>query len=230
MAGESARSTPALSTARVTIGTSLRCPDSGRRRARQPLDTKTFQYQQVRLSRHHARRSQAHRLVQFADFLAGQHPDAARSLLPQRHRTDVGTHQLLDRKPTSASSRRTMRLRPSCSTTSPASCPAPCPPPRSRPPGPVRRPVRFRRAACVPSPRDRAEHRREVRLGHLVRRVHQPVRQLAVVGQQHQPLGVGVEPPDVKQLLVSANSMLDEVTDARPARSSDIVECMPLGC
>jgi len=49
----------------------------------------------------------------------------------------------------------------------------------------------------------RADDRREISLWHLERRVHQPVGQLTVVGQQHQPLGVGVEAADVKQLLVS---------------------------
>ena len=48
--------------------------------------------------------------------------------------------------------------------------------------------------------------------------MHQPVRQLAVVGQQNQPFGVGIEPPDVKQLLVAPHPVLDQVADARPSK------------
>ena len=63
--------------------------------------------------------------------------------------------------------------------------------------------------------RNRPGHRRQVGLGHLERGVHQTVSQFAVIGQQQQSLGVGVEPPDVKQLLVAADPMLDEIADTR---------------
>ena len=62
-----------------------------------------------------------------------------------------------------------------------------------------------------------ALHRGQVGLGHLVRRVHQPVRELAVVGEQQQPLGVGVETTDVEQVLVAAHAVFDQVADARAA-------------
>ena len=65
--------------------------------------------------------------------------------------------------------------------------------------------------------RHRPGHRGQIRLGHLVGRMHQPVRQLAVVGQQDQPLGVGVQPPDVKEVLVAAHPVFHQVADARPA-------------
>ena len=121
-------------------------------------------------------------------------------------------------KPTAASSRRTMRLRPSCSVTFTSDLPG-----TVSTNGEIvdvrRSVVQFDAVAqlLAQPARHRADDRRQIGLGHLVGRVHQPVRQLAVVGQQQQPLGVGVEAPDVKQLLVSANSVLDEVADARPA-------------
>ena len=44
--------------------------------------------------------------------------------------------------------------------------------------------------------------------------MHQPVGQLAVVGEQHQAFGIRVEATDVKELLVAANSVFDEISDA----------------
>src|SRR5215213_632788 len=55
---------------------------------------------------------------------------------------------------------------------------------------------------------DRAGHLGEVGLRHGVRRVLQAVRQLSVVGQQDQALGLGVQPPDVEQPL---RAVADEV-------------------
>ena len=46
---------------------------------------------------------------------------------------------------------------------------------------------------------DVAVHLRQIGLGHLERRVHEPVGQLAVVRQQQQALGLGVEPAHVEQ-------------------------------
>src|SRR5438270_506237 len=54
----------------------------------------------------------------------------------------------------------------------------------------------------------------KVRLGHAERRVHQPVRQLAVVGQQQQALAVGVEPADVEDPL---RYLTEIVGQRRPA-------------
>ncbi len=45
--------------------------------------------------------------------------------------------------------------------------------------------------------------------------MHQAVRQLTVVGQQQQTFGVGIQTSDVKQLLVPANPVLDQVPHAR---------------
>ena len=64
-------------------------------------------------------------------------------------------------------------------------------------------------------------HLGEVGLGDPVRRVHQPVGELAVVGEQQQALAVGVEPPDVEQPLVGAGSAMSRRRSGRP-RSSDI--------
>jgi ABC-2 type transport system permease protein len=50
-------------------------------------------------------------------------------------------------------------------------------------------------------PRDRTWHLGQIGLEHPVGRVHQPVRQVSVVGQQEQTLGVGVEATDVEQSL-----------------------------
>ena len=52
---------------------------------------------------------------------------------------------------------------------------------------------------------------RHVRLGHLVRRVGQPVRQLPVVGQEDQPLGVRVQPADVEEPLVAGPDVVPQV-------------------
>ena len=48
---------------------------------------------------------------------------------------------------------------------------------------------------------DLAGHLGDVGLVHLVRRVRQPLREVAVVGQDDQPGGVGVEPADVEEPL-----------------------------
>jgi hypothetical protein len=53
----------------------------------------------------------------------------------------------------------------------------------------------------------------QVGLLDLVRRVGQPVRELAMVGEDDEALGVGVEPPDVEETLLAA---LDEVGEGRP--------------
>jgi hypothetical protein len=47
--------------------------------------------------------------------------------------------------------------------------------------------------------------------------MHQPMSKFAVVGQQDQTLGVGIEPTHVKKLLVAPNSVLDQIADAGPA-------------
>ena len=109
-----------------------------------------------------------------------------------------------------------MCLRPSCSTTSTIARP-----PESARRGSGRRatgpsssstPSRSRRPT---SRADRAGHLGEVGLGHPERRVHQPVRELAVVGQQQQPLAVGVQPADVEQPLGPVG---DQVADGRAGR------------
>ena len=53
--------------------------------------------------------------------------------------------------------------------------------------------------------------------------------QVAVVGEQQQALGVGVEPADVEQSLTGGDPLGDDVADARATRSSDIVDCQPRG-
>jgi hypothetical protein len=66
----------------------------------------------------------------------------------------------------------------------------------------------------------------DVRLVHLVRRVGHAVRELAVVGEQDQAGGVGVEPADVEEPL---GPVLDEVLSVRRPSGSDIVETTPRG-
>ncbi len=63
----------------------------------------------------------------------------------------------------------------------------------------------------------RPVHRGDVGLGYLVGRVHQPMREFAVVGQQDQAFGVGVQPSHMEELLVAADPVLHQVTDARSA-------------
>ena len=62
---------------------------------------------------------------------------------------------------------------------------------------------------------DNAVNRGEVRLRNLERRVHQAVSQVAVVGEEKQAFGVGVETADVEEPLTRLNALGDDVTDAR---------------
>src|SRR5688572_33280352 len=55
---------------------------------------------------------------------------------------------------------------------------------------------------------------RQVGLGDAVLRVLEAVRELAVVGEDQEPLGVGIEAADMEQALVP---VADEVTDVEPA-------------
>ena len=64
--------------------------------------------------------------------------------------------------------------------------------------------------ALVTSPVDLGD----VGLVHLVRRVRQPLREVAVVGEQDQPGGVGVEPADVEEPLGPVG---DQVGQRAPA-------------
>ena len=66
----------------------------------------------------------------------------------------------------------------------------------------------------------------DVRLVHLVRRVRHPVREVAVVGEQDQPGGVGVEPADVEEPLRTVGDVVGQ--GGRPS-GSDIVETTPRG-
>jgi hypothetical protein len=56
--------------------------------------------------------------------------------------------------------------------------------------------------------------------------VRQPLREVAVVGQDDQPVGVGVEPADVEQPLRPVG---DVVGQRRTALGSDMVETTPRG-
>ena len=142
---------------------------------------------------------------------------------------DRGTHQPGTGCPTSSSIRRTMCLRPSCrhdlhqrglaqrvhptrnestfagpsSSSTPASsrCPAPA--------------------------RHRPGHLGQVGLRDLVRRVHQLVREGAVVGEQQQALAVRVEPADVVDPLLDTLPR-KSASSARPF-SSAMVETTPRG-
>ena len=81
----------------------------------------------------------------------------------------------------------------------------------------LRRPVLELDALAQPLadvPRHRAGDLGEVGLGHAVRRVLQPVGEVAVVGEQQQALGVGVEAADVEEPLVA---VADVVAEADPA-------------
>ena len=121
----------------------------------------------------------------------------------QPHRADLGAGQPADGWPTWSSSRRTIRLRPSWMTSSTI----------ERSPWVERtfaalhlhRPVlerRPRRSSCWRvALRDHAVDLGDVGLVHLVRRVRHPVGEVAVVGQQDQAVGVGVEPADVEEPL-----------------------------
>ena len=59
--------------------------------------------------------------------------------------------------------------------------------------------------------------RGDVRLGHLVGRVHEAVRQLPVIGQQDQSDGFGIETTDIADALVAAHPLFDQLPDARAA-------------
>src|SRR6202000_517157 len=59
--------------------------------------------------------------------------------------------------------------------------------------------------------RNRSVDRRQVGLGYFKRGMHQPMSKLAIVGQQDQALGVGVEPSHMKKLLVAPNSVFDQI-------------------
>jgi hypothetical protein len=61
--------------------------------------------------------------------------------------------------------------------------------------------------------RDRSLHLGQIGLRHAMRRVGQSLRQLAVVGEQQQPLGVGVEAPDVEEPLLATSQVIPH---ARP--------------
>ena len=106
--------------------------------------------------------------------------------------------------PTSSSSRRTIRLRPSWITSSTIDCGLGRTwhdLERVRLHRPVlqldagQHPLDGRRVR--PTPLDLGD----VGLGQLVRRVRDLLREVAVVGEQDQPLGVGVEPSDVEEPL-----------------------------
>lgn len=75
--------------------------------------------------------------------------------------------------------------------------------------------------ALAQSPPEVARHLaldlREVGLQHAVARVLEPVRQFAVVGEDEQALGVGVQPADVEEPLLAVG---DEVTDVDSGRRS----------
>ena len=60
---------------------------------------------------------------------------------------------------------------------------------------------------------DRGGHLGDVGLDHTVRRMGQPVREIPVVGQDQQALGLGVQPPDVEQ---PPGRFGHQVTDAGP--------------
>ena len=55
----------------------------------------------------------------------------------------------------------------------------------------------------------------------------QPVGELAVVGEQDQPLGVGVEPADVEQPLLAVGHVVGQRTGGRSRRF--MVETTPAG-
>src|SRR6185437_12434569 len=91
-----------------------------------------------------------------------------------------------------------------------------------------RQPVLQLDAVAEPSAeisRDRALHLGEVGLLHLERRVHEAVAELAVVHEQQQALGVGVEASDVEEprpraafeVLVHGAALDEEVADAAAA-------------
>ena len=68
--------------------------------------------------------------------------------------------------------------------------------------------------AAANSRRDRPGNRREIRLQHPEGGMHEPMREVAVVGQEQQPFTVGVEPPDVEEPLRPVG---DEIAHGRPA-------------
>ena len=65
--------------------------------------------------------------------------------------------------------------------------------------------------------RDHARDLGQVGLRHLVRRVGQPVREVAVVGQDQQALGVGVQPADVEQPLLAGRRLPSRSVERAPA-------------
>ena len=76
-------------------------------------------------------------------------------------------------------------------------------------------PLQFDPGAQDPTqlPRHRAGDLGKVSLAHAIRRVHQPVGELAIIGEQQQAFAVGVETTDVEKPL---GTVLHQVADARP--------------
>ena len=126
--------------------------------------------------------------------------------------------------PTSSSSRRTIRLRPSWMTSSTIDRPVAVPVTRPRPRDTVDRAVlerrRRRAAAAAVAVRDLAVDLGDVGLVDLVRRVRHPLREVAVVGEQEQPLGVGVEPADVEEPLGPVGDEVARASGGPPGRPS----------
>ena len=183
--------------------TSLRCRGSGHSaHALIPLTPRTFRYLPGRRSQSSpmrltvpppctARRSRS-------ASAAGCCPDAGSPATP--HRSRCAPAPAPD-GPTSASNRRTSRLRPSCKVTRTSVLPgtASITAKSSTATGPSSNSTPAR--SCLSqSTRHRSVHGGQIGLRYLVGRMHQPVRQLPVVGQQNQAFGVSIEPPDVQSI------------------------------
>ena len=152
-----------------------------------------------------SRRSQPGLGIQGADLGTGEGAPPAGLGVAEADRADLGAHEGRTGWPTSASSRRTMCLRPSCRTSSTRALPGRESTIRNEStatgPSSSSTPSRSRR------PRSRGDgpgDLGEVGLGDAVPRVLQPVGEVAVVGQQQQALGVGVEAADVEEPLLAS--------------------------
>ena len=157
----------------------------------------------------------AHRREQIGDLGAVELAERSRALVTERDRTEAGTHQVLDGEPglgeeaaddvLAALVQDDLDQRASVVDVEEGEL------------------VDLRRAVLqldalaqllAESLAHDAGHGRHVGLGHLVRGVHEAVRQLAVVRHQQQSLGVGVEASDVEQPLPGVDSVGHEIADA----------------
>jgi len=140
--------------------------------------------------------------VEVADLVLGELPDGALALMAEPHRTDRSPdeprHRMVDRFEQPAHEVVATLVQDELDDR---------PPRRHIDDGErvdLDQPVLELHPLAQPAPqrpRDRPGHLGEVSLRHLERRMGQPVREVAVVGEEQQAFRLGVEPADVEQPL-----------------------------